>query len=255
MDPIWMAFWGLVLAALLYFAAEQRRAASDAERRQDELAEDKVDTYIGLAPKAASGIYALAMLGLHELDSDKRIRAAIETMRLRSGQDPLGKETRPLLEGVDLKQFFGYVAEAAIKFNETSVAEVLAAMEAVGSERPGRWIGSVEDLRLGDVPWADYVGDGWPMGSLYDLDGSLLDTQPIRLRRPLGGSTTTRRCVRAVGHRRHSLPDPDREPNRPARHHRNRSRWREAVVRVARRGTMSLTPRQIHDIEQRCCNE
>ena len=39
----------------------------------------------------------------------------------------------------------------------------------------------MEDLRLGDVPWADYVGDGWPMGSLYDLDGSLLDTQPIRL--------------------------------------------------------------------------
>ena len=129
MDPIWMAFWGLVLAALLYFAAEQRRAASDAERRQDELAEDKVDTYIGLAPKAASGIYALAMLGLHELDSDKRIRAAIETMRLRSGQDPLGEKTRPLLEGVDLRQFFRYVAEEAIKFNETSVSEVLAAME------------------------------------------------------------------------------------------------------------------------------
>ena len=138
MDPIWMAFWGLVFAALLYVAVKQGRAASDAERRQDELAEDKVDTYIGLAPRTASGIYALAMLGLHELDSDKRIRAAIETMRLRSGQDPLGKETRPLLEGVDLKQFFRYVAEAAIKFNETSVAEVLAAMEAVGSERPGR---------------------------------------------------------------------------------------------------------------------
>ena len=79
------------------------------------------------------------MLGLHELDSDKRIRAAIETMRLRSGQDPLGEKTRPLLEGVDLRQFFRYVAEEAIQVQRDLCFRSLGRDGGVvGSERPGR---------------------------------------------------------------------------------------------------------------------
>ena len=129
MDPAWIAFGALVVMALVYFASKKGRADSYAERRQEDLVAAKVETYSELVRSHhSSGIHALGTLGLDELDSDERIRDAIERMKARSGKDPLGKKTRPLLEGVDLWRFFRHVAERAIDFNKTSVPEVLASM-------------------------------------------------------------------------------------------------------------------------------
>ena len=114
MDPIWIGAASLVLAGLAYFAvvergkrAERRQLARDAEREQRHLATAKVTRYVELAgshPRTAAGLHALAMLGLHELDSDQRIRDAIEDMRIRLG-------------GED------------VNFAKKSVSDVLASME------------------------------------------------------------------------------------------------------------------------------
>ncbi len=142
MDPSGMALWALAAGVLLYFAhlgrrkvAERRDWAEwekrDANRQQQDLATAKVEKYLELAADPlVEGISALAMLGLHELDSDQRVRDAIYMMRLRSkGEDPLGRGARQLLEGVDLQRFFLHVAEEDIDFSSTSVADALASME------------------------------------------------------------------------------------------------------------------------------
>lgn len=145
MDPVWIMFLGgPLLAVLIYFAgvergkrAEKRRSAdradrttADAERRQEDLVAAKVEAYLASVRSLhASGIHALATLGLYELDSDERIRGAIERMKLGSGKDPLGRKTPSLLEGVDLRRFFRHLAENSIDLHKTSVSDALASME------------------------------------------------------------------------------------------------------------------------------
>ncbi len=141
MDPIWMGFWSLVVAGLLYLAvaerskrAERRRLADqdsrDDEQYQRTLADAKVEKYWNMVSRNySSGIHALVTLGLYELDSDQRIRDAIESMRLRTGNDPLSPPLRQTLEGVDLREFFRHVAERDIDFSKTSVSDVLASMK------------------------------------------------------------------------------------------------------------------------------
>ena len=72
----------------------------------------------------ATGLGALAMLGLHELDSDRRIRDAIEIMMMRSHGDPIGR-SREALEGVDLRKFFRHVAARGLNLSTTSVDDAL----------------------------------------------------------------------------------------------------------------------------------
>ncbi len=141
MDPIWMAFGGLVVSVLLYFGvvergkrAERRRLADqdsrDDEQYQRTLADAKVEKYWNTVSRNySSGIHALVTLGLYELDSDERVRDAIESMRLRTGNDPLSPHFRQTLEGVDLREFFRHVAERDIDFSKTSVSDVLASMK------------------------------------------------------------------------------------------------------------------------------
>ena len=141
MDPVWMAFAGLVVSVLLYFGvvergkrAERRRLA-DRDGWNDEhyrrtLADAKVEKYWNMVSRNySSGIHALAMLGLYELDSDQSIRDAIESMRLRMGNDPLSPSLRKTLEGVDLWEFFHHVAEKEVDLFQASVSDVLASME------------------------------------------------------------------------------------------------------------------------------
>ncbi len=147
MDPIWMAFGGLVVSVLLYFGvvergkrAERRRLADqdsgDDEQYQRTLADAKVEKYWNTVSRNySSGIQALVMLGLYELDSDERVRDAIESMRLRTGNDPLSPHLRKTLEGVDLREFFRHVAERDIDFSKTSVSDVLASMKDSESSR------------------------------------------------------------------------------------------------------------------------
>ncbi len=141
MDPIWMGFWSLVVAGLLYVAvaerskrAERRRLADqdsrDDEQDQRTLADAKVEKYWNTVSRNySSGIHALATLGLYELNSDQSIRDAIESMRLRTGNDPLSPSMRKTLEGVDLREFFRHVAEEEVNLFQTSVSDVLASME------------------------------------------------------------------------------------------------------------------------------
>ena len=146
MDPSGMAVWALAAGVLLYFAHLGRRKVAErrdwaqwerreANRQQQDLVTAKVEEYLELtADPLVEGINALAMLGLHELDSDQRVRDAIYMMRLRSrDHDPLGQSARQLLEGVDLQRFFLHVAEEDIDFSSTSVADALASMEDSGN--------------------------------------------------------------------------------------------------------------------------
>ncbi len=145
MDPSGIALWALAAGVLLYFVhlgrskmAEGRDWAEwerrEANRQQQDLITAKVEKYLELAADPlVEGINALAMLGLHELDSDQRVRDAIYMMRLRSKrEDPLGQDARQLLEGVDLRRFFLHVAEKDIDFSSTSVSDALASMEDSG---------------------------------------------------------------------------------------------------------------------------
>ncbi len=141
MDPVWMAFAGLVVSVLLYFGvvergkrAERRRLADqdsrDDEQYQRTLADAKVEKYWNTVSRNySSGIQALVMLGLYELDSHERVRDAIESMRLRTGNDPLSPSMHKTLEGVDLWEFFHHIAEKEVDLFQTSVSDVLASME------------------------------------------------------------------------------------------------------------------------------
>ncbi len=147
MDPVWMAFAGLVVSVLLYFGvvergkrAERRRLADqdsqDDKQYQRTLADAKVEEYWNTVSRNySSGIHALVTLGLHELGSDQSIRDAIESMRLRTGNDPLSPPLRKTLDGVDLRELFRHVAERDIDFSKTSVSDVLASMKYSESSR------------------------------------------------------------------------------------------------------------------------
>ena len=144
MDPIWIGFWGLVVSGLLYIAVGQRVARAEWRRLADQdsrdegqnqstLADAKVEEYWNLVSRNyASGIHALVTLGLHELDSDQHIRDAIESMRLRTGKDPLSPQLRETLEGVDLREFFRCAAEKEVdllKKRDDGISAVLASMK------------------------------------------------------------------------------------------------------------------------------
>ena len=123
MDAVLIGAGGLILSVLLYFGviergkrAERRRLAvldsQDDKQYQRTLADAKVEKYWNsVSRNYSSGIQALVMLGLYELDSDERVRDAIESMRLRTGNDPLSPHFRKTLEGVDLREFFRHAAE------------------------------------------------------------------------------------------------------------------------------------------------
>ena len=140
----WIGFLGgPLLAALIYFAgvhqgkkAERRHWAGvderNAERQHQELVIAKVDRYLELAeshPPIAVGFSALLRLRLHELDSDERVRDAIERMSSGSRNDPLGPAKMEALEGVDLRRFFQHAADRHVDPSSASVADVLASME------------------------------------------------------------------------------------------------------------------------------
>ena len=72
----------------------------DDEQYQRTLADAKVEKYWNTVSRNySSGIHALVMLGLYELDSDERVRDAMESMRLRTGNDLFRRRSAKPLRG------------------------------------------------------------------------------------------------------------------------------------------------------------
>lgn len=94
------------------------------ENRIQRLADDYVDKH---DRNIRSGVGQLIPSGVVELKSDSEIRDALERCARRTGKHPLGKNSS-LLEDVDLKAFFEFVARNGIDFSRTSVAEAIDRM-------------------------------------------------------------------------------------------------------------------------------
>ncbi len=138
-EALILAVAALILPVLTYFAGVargRRQRVVDRVQTQDDMAgqrlhdkkEDVVSEYVRMSRENyASGPPALAMLGLELLESDALIREAIREMEVRTGKNPFGRHAHAVAD-VDLVQFFRYVGENAVNFNNTTVESVAAAV-------------------------------------------------------------------------------------------------------------------------------
>jgi len=112
---VYLAVAALVLAALIYFAGVQRgrqyrqedaihrREEADRKRAQARI-DGVVDEYCRLYhANYTGGLHGLLLAGAKNLESERDVRTAVETIRARIGKDPLaGYRLRPDVSAKDL---------------------------------------------------------------------------------------------------------------------------------------------------------
>lgn len=115
---------GLLLSTLTYFAGvlrtERRHARNDSEARITRV----LDAYMTAAHEGrVNGFPGLVPAGVGTLTSDAEIRELMDRI-IRYGQ---GWDPRPILQGVDMHEFFKIAVERRCNFQTSGSAEALAA--------------------------------------------------------------------------------------------------------------------------------
>jgi hypothetical protein len=115
---------GLLLSVSTYFAgvlrAERRHARNDSEARITRV----LDAYMAAARAGrANGFHGLVPAGVGTLTSDAEIRKLMDRI-VQHGQ---GWDPRPILQGVDMHEFFKTAVERQYNFLVSGSAEALAA--------------------------------------------------------------------------------------------------------------------------------
>ena len=133
MDPaIGIALVAIAVSIGTYILVRRRgtqiREADKREKRIDQFVNDYVDR---ARRHVNTGITALIPARIFRLKDDGEIRESLDICAKQLGKHPLGK-SKEMLEDVDLKAFFEFVASRGNNFATESVEQVLARFRANG---------------------------------------------------------------------------------------------------------------------------
>jgi hypothetical protein len=123
-EPIVIGLGAIVVAALLYWAQQDRRARERRASAREARIRPFVDGYCRRFPGEA-GLHNLVTAGVLSLKGDQEIREACERIRLASNKHPIPATYLDLMSSVDLHVFF---REFARRLSEMSADSAVRAL-------------------------------------------------------------------------------------------------------------------------------